>query len=198
MRQTPQTFSNPLLQGMRTPGLAASEQQRAMRLEDAYEAIGRIANAVREVGGRRKSLVFLTEGSSIGGSITTSASLSGDTTGAMIDALAAASVADLAVYPMNPAGLDLPTDRMIEGFTRQVDTASEGNTRGFGGREIAHDDLSNINHAVHAGQEPAARPGGPDRRRLAGRHQRPRRGRGPRAARCQRLLRASATSPTRK
>ena len=144
MRQTPQTFSNPLLQGMRTPGLAASEQQRAMRLEDAYEAIGRIANAVREVGGRRKSLVFLTEGSSVGGSITSSGSLSGDTTGAMLDALAAASVADLAIYPMNPAGLDLPTDRMIEGFTRQVDTASEGNTRGFGGREIAHEDLSNV------------------------------------------------------
>ena len=38
MRQTPQTFSNPLLQGMRTPGLAASEQQRSMRLEDAYHA----------------------------------------------------------------------------------------------------------------------------------------------------------------
>ena len=144
MRQTPQTFSNPLLQGMRTPGLAASEQQRAMRLEDAYHAIGRIANAVRDVGGRRKSLVFLTEGSSIGGSITTSASLSGDTTGAMLDALAAASVADLAVYPMNPAGLDLPTDRMIEGFTRQVDIGSEGGTRGAGGREIAQDDLSNV------------------------------------------------------
>ena len=85
LRQTPQTFSNPQLQGMRTPGLAASEQQRAMRLEDAYQAIARIANAVREVGGRRKSLVFLTEGSSVGGSITTSASMSGDTTGAMND-----------------------------------------------------------------------------------------------------------------
>jgi len=89
--------------------------------------------------------VFLTEGSSIGGSITTSGSLSGDTTGAINDALAAASVADLAVYPMNPAGLDLATDRMIEGFTRQVDTASENNTRGFGGREIAHEDLANVN-----------------------------------------------------
>lgn len=144
MRQTPQTFANPQTQGMRTPGLAASEQQRAMRLEDAYEAIGRIAGAVRNVGGRRKSLIFLTEGSSIGGSITSSASLSGATTGAMLDAIAAASVADLAVYPLNPAGLDLPTDRMIEGFTRSVDIASEANTRGFGGREVAHEDLSNV------------------------------------------------------
>ena len=47
---------NPLIAGARTPGLAASEQQRAMRLEDAYETIGRIANAVREVSGRRKGL----------------------------------------------------------------------------------------------------------------------------------------------
>lgn len=142
LRQTPQGFSNPLIAGTRTPGLAASEQQRSMRLEDAYEAIGRIANAVRDVSGRRKSLVFLTEGSSVGGSVTTSGSLSADTTGAMINALAAASVADLAVYPMNPAGLDLPTDRMIEGFTRQIDTASGGG--GGGGREIAHEDLSNV------------------------------------------------------
>jgi VWFA-related protein len=144
MRQTPQTYSNPLLNGTRTPGLAASEQQRAMRLEDTYDAIGRIAAAVRDVSGRRKSLVFLTEGSSVGGAITTSGALSADTTGAMLDALAEASVADLAVYPMNPAGLDLPTDRMIEGFTRQVDVGSEAGTRGFGGREIAHEDLSNV------------------------------------------------------
>lgn len=145
LRQTPQGFGNPLIAGARTPGLAASEQQRAMRLEDAYETIGRIANAVREVSGRRKSLVFLTEGSSVGGSITTSGSLTGDTTGAMMDALAAASVADLAIYPMNPAGLDLPTDRMIEGFTRQIDAASGGGGGGAGGgREIAHEDLGNV------------------------------------------------------
>lgn len=140
MRQTPQTFSNPTLNGTLTPGLAASEQQRAMRLEDAYERIGRIAMAVRNVGGRRKSLIFLTEGSSIGGSITSSGSLSASTTGAMLDAIAAASVADLAIYPMNPAGLDLPTDRMIEGFTRQVDIG----TGAGGGREVAHEDLTNI------------------------------------------------------
>jgi VWFA-related protein len=144
MRQTPQTFSDPLLQGVRTPGLAASEQQRAMRLEDAYEALGRIATAVREVGGRRKSLVFLTEGSSVGGAITTSGTVSADTNGALIDALAAASVADLAVYPLNPAGLDLPTDRLIEGFTRAVETGAAGGTRGFGGREVAHEDLTNV------------------------------------------------------
>ncbi len=144
MRQTPQTFSHPLLQGVRTPGLAASEQQRAMRLEDAYEAIGRIAMAVRDVGGRRKSLLFLTEGSSVGGAITTAGTVSADTTGALVDAIAAASIADLAVYPLNPAGLDVPTDRLIEGFTRAVEPASENSTRGFGGREIAHEDLTGV------------------------------------------------------
>ncbi len=144
MRQTPQTFSDPLVQGTRTPGLAASEQQRAMRLEDAYQAIGRIATAVREVGGRRKSLLFLTEGSSVGGAVTTAGTASADTTGALVDAIASASVADLAVYPLNPAGLDVPTDRLIEGFTRSVDIASEANTRGFGGREIAHEDLTGV------------------------------------------------------
>ncbi|HTV01585.1 MAG TPA: VWA domain-containing protein [Luteitalea sp.] len=144
MRQTPQTFSDALIQGTSTPGLAASEQQRAMRLQDAYEAIGRIAGAVRDVSGRRKSLIFVTEGSSVGGSITSSGGLAGDTRGTMLDAIAAASVADLAVYPLNPAGLDLPGDRMIEGFTRQVDVGSNDGRRGYGGREIAHDDLSNV------------------------------------------------------
>ena len=144
MRQTPQTFSDPLVQGTLTPGLAASEQQRAMRLENAYEAIGRIAMAVREVGGRRKSLVFLTEGSSVGGAITSAGTVAADTNGAMLDALAAASVADLAIYPVNPAGLDLPTDRLIEGFTRQVEQGNSNGTRGFGGREIAHEDLGNV------------------------------------------------------
>jgi VWFA-related protein len=144
MRQTPQTFSDPLLQGTNTPGLAASEQQRSMRLQDAYDAIGRIARSVREVGGRRKSLIFVTEGSSVGGSITSSGGLGGDTRGAMLDAIAAASVADLAVYPLNPAGLDLPGDRMIEGFTRAVDVGSNDGRRGYGGREIAHEDLGNV------------------------------------------------------
>ena len=144
MRQTPQTFSNPQLQGTGTPGLAASEQQRSMRLQNAYESIGRIASAVRDVGGRRKSLIFLTEGSSVGGAITTAGTMTGEATSAMVDAIAAASVADLAVYPLNPAGLDLPGDRLIEGFTRAVEVGSQAGTRGFGGREVAHEDLSNV------------------------------------------------------
>jgi hypothetical protein len=44
-------------------------------------------------------------------------------------------VADVAVYPINPAGLDTPTDGMIEGFTRAVDEQ---------GREVAHVDLSQL------------------------------------------------------
>jgi hypothetical protein len=52
----------------------------------------------------------------------------------MREALAHAAVADLAVYPLSPAGLDTPTDGMIESFTRAVDSS---------GREVAHVDLSN-------------------------------------------------------
>ncbi len=53
----------------------------------------------------------------------------------MSNAVAAATVADVAIYPVNPAGLDLPTDRMAEGFTRAVDEA---------GREVAHVDLGQM------------------------------------------------------
>ncbi len=135
MRQSPQVFNDSALEAYMTPGLAASEQQRSMRLQNAYDAIGRIAHAVRGVTGRRKSLIFLTEGSSIGASTAAAGALTGDTAAAMVNALAAASVADLAVYPMSPVGLDLPTDRLIEGFTRQVDGT---------GRDILYEDLGSV------------------------------------------------------
>ncbi|MCC6164834.1 MAG: VWA domain-containing protein [Acidobacteria bacterium] len=135
MRQSPQVFTDSALDAYMTPGLAASEQQRSMRLQSAYDAIGRIAHAVRGVTGRRKSLIFLTEGSPIGSSTAAAGALTGDTAASMVNALAAASVADLAVYPMNPVGLDLPTDRLIEGFTRQVHGT---------GRDILHEDLGNV------------------------------------------------------
>ncbi len=130
-----QVTPNRQLEGTRMPGLAASEQQRAMQLEQAYGSLGRVAHAVRDISGRRKTLVFLSEGSPVGASVTSSGSLSGNTTGAMLDALAAASVADLAVYPINPAGLDLPGEGLIEGHVRSVD---------LGNRDVAQDDLSNV------------------------------------------------------
>jgi len=119
--------------GRLPPGLAGSEQQRSMRLVDAYATIERVATAARAVTGRRKSLVFVSEGASQGAGQVASTALTADATSAMTNAVAAATAADVAVYPLNPAGLDLPTDRMIEGFTRQVEES---------GRDVAHEDLS--------------------------------------------------------
>ncbi len=127
MRQSPLATS--------APSLGSSNQQRSMRLADAYGTLERIATAARTVTGRRKALVFLSEGSPTGAAAVGSTALTAEATGAMLNAVAAASVADVAIYPVNPAGLDGPTDRMIEGFTRQV--AEDG-------REIAHEDLAGL------------------------------------------------------
>ncbi len=106
-----------------------------MRLAQAYGAIQQIAAAARTMTGRRKSMVFVSEGSPVGASSTASTALTAEATAAMRDAVAAATVADLAIYPLSPIGLDIPTDRMIEGFTRQVDEQ---------GRDVAHIDLANL------------------------------------------------------
>lgn len=121
--------------GPSAPGLAGSEQQRAMRLVEAYETVQRVSMAARSITGRRKSLVLLSQGSPVGASAVASTSLTAEATSAMRDAVAAATVADVAVYPISPAGLDTPTDGMIEGFTRAYDEE---------GREVAHLDLSQL------------------------------------------------------
>lgn len=121
--------------GPDAPGLAASEQQRAMRLVDAYGTVQRVATAARAITGRRKSLVLLSQGSPVGAAAAGATSLSAEATSAMRDAVAAATAADVAVYPISPAGLDTPTDGMIEGFTRGYDEE---------GREVADVDLSQL------------------------------------------------------
>jgi VWFA-related protein len=122
----------------RAPGMSdqlASDQLRSLRLAQAYGAIQRIATAARTITGRRKSMIFVSEGSPLGASSTASTALTAEATAAMRDAVAAATIADLAIYPLSPIGLDIPTDRMIEGFTRQVDEE---------GRDVAHLDLANV------------------------------------------------------
>lgn len=125
------------LNGPSATGLAGSDHQRAQRLADAYAAVQRIAMAARPATGRRKTLVLLTEGSPVGAGQTASTNLTVETTSAMLDAVAAATAADMAIYPLGPAGLDLPTDRMTEGFTRAVDADNPH-------REIAHEDLRQL------------------------------------------------------
>lgn len=132
MMRTPGALSSGIAGGYNTPGLAASEQQRSMQLEDAYGAITRIASAVRGLSGRRKSLLFLSEGSPVGASATSMGRTGGSPNRALQEAMATATVADLVVYPLNPAGLDTIGDRLIEGQMRQADSET--------GRPVAHED----------------------------------------------------------
>lgn len=109
--------------GDRTPGLAASAQERIIHLERAYEMIGRLAGAVAHMPARRKTLLYLSEGSSVGATVTAMGELNvgGSANRALQQAMAAATVADLAIYPMNPAGLDVAGERLIEGRIREQD-----------------------------------------------------------------------------
>lgn len=123
--------------GASTPGLAASAQERIVHLERAYEAIGRLAGAVAHMPGRRKTLLYISEGSSVGATVTSMGELNvgGSANRALQQAMAAATVADVAVYPMNPAGLDTPGERLIEGRIREQDPD---------GLYRAHEDNSNV------------------------------------------------------
>ncbi len=123
--------------GSRTPGLAASAQERIVHLEQAYESIGRLAGAVAHMPGRRKTLLYISEGSSVGATVTSMGELNvgGSANRALQQAMAAATVADVAIYPMNPAGLDLPGERLIEGHMREQDPD---------GLYRAHEDHSNV------------------------------------------------------
>ena len=123
------------LQGPSSPGLSGSDQQRSMRLVDAYGTVERIASAARDATGRRKSLIFVTQGSPVGASGTATTVLTAEATGAMRNAIAAATAADVAIYPLDPAGLSTGTERMVEGFTRQVDDQN---------RDVAHEDLARL------------------------------------------------------
>jgi VWFA-related protein len=123
--------------GRNTPGLAASAQERIVHLELAYQSIARIAAAVQSMPARRKTLLFLSEGSSVGATVTSMGELNvgGSANRALQEAMAHASVADLAVYPLNPAGLDVAGERLIEGRIREQDQD---------GLYMAHEDNANV------------------------------------------------------
>lgn len=112
--------------------LAADLQQHGTRLAQTYSVVGALGAGLADVAGRRKTLILLTEGPAA--PVREDQGTGPAAAAAMRQALARAAVADLAIYPLSPAGLDTPTDGMIEGFTRAVDSS---------GREVAHVDLSN-------------------------------------------------------
>lgn len=119
--------------GVATPGLRASQQHRAMQLEQAYHTVGQVAASVMHLPGRRKTLLFISEGSPVGAQ--SGHGGSGGAHNALHTAVAAASIADVAIYPMSPVGLDTPGERLIEGSVRAQDEA---------GRPVAHEDLTNV------------------------------------------------------
>jgi VWFA-related protein len=133
--------------GRNTPGLAASAQERIMHLEMAYRSVAQIASAVHNMPARRKTLLFISEGSSVGATVTSMGDLNvgGSANRALQEAMSHASVADMAIYPLNPAGLDTPGERLIEGRMREQDQD---------GRYRAHEDHSNIlNQYLQARQQ---------------------------------------------
>jgi VWFA-related protein len=98
------------------PGLAESQQQRVMQLEMAYESIARAAAAAMGLEGRRKTLLFVSEGSPVGATVNAAGGMIGSSSAslALRDALAAATVADMVVYTVTPTGLDVPGEYFIE------------------------------------------------------------------------------------
>lgn len=75
--------------------------------------------ALRDVTGRRKSLLLITEGSAFGAGMSDMMNRRYAKAGAtrvMQEALAAATVGNVAIYPLNPAGLDTADGELVQGF----------------------------------------------------------------------------------
>jgi VWFA-related protein len=123
--------------GYASQGLAGSQQQRVMQLEMAYETITRVAAHAIDIPGRRKTLLYVSEGSPIGSTVNASGQVagSGSANVALQNAMAAATVADMAIYTVTPTGLDVPGEFLIESNGRAVD--------GFG-RDITHEQVASV------------------------------------------------------
>ncbi|MGV3518613.1 VWA domain-containing protein [Luteitalea sp.] len=122
-------------------GLTADLEQHGTRLAQTYAVVSALGAGLADAPGRRKTLILLTEGPAA--PVRDDQGTGPAVAAAMRDALARAAVADMAVYPLSPAGLDTPTDGMVEGFTRAVDSS---------GRDVAHVDLSNAISDFMAGK----------------------------------------------
>jgi VWFA-related protein len=122
---TGQRLLDKTMVGLRFPG----ENFDAERL-DHYErlcaTIRDVSLALRDVAGRRKTMILISEGSSFGAgmsdmTVTMPTATNGERanvpTGslkAMNAALAAAAAGNVAIYPLNPAGLDVPEADLIQ------------------------------------------------------------------------------------
>jgi VWFA-related protein len=102
------------------------EAERLDHYERMCATIRNVSLALREVSGRRKTVVLLSEGSSFGSGLSDMTvrmpTARGDAranvpTGAsrvMNEVLAAAAAGNVAIYPLNPAGLDVPDADLIQ------------------------------------------------------------------------------------
>jgi VWFA-related protein len=82
-------------------------------------AIRDVSMASRDMAGRRKTVILLSEGSSLGAGMSGMTSRQYVPAGAahvMQEALAAAAAGNIAIYTVNPAGLDTPDNDLIIGF----------------------------------------------------------------------------------
>lgn len=137
MLQSPGRQATGGVGGYNTPGLGASQQQRVMQLEMAYESITRAAAAAVGLQGRRKTLLYVSEGSPIGSTVNAAGQVagSGSANVALQNAMAAATVADMVLYTVTPTGLDIPGEFLIETNGRHHDGA---------GREVLHEDMASV------------------------------------------------------
>jgi VWFA-related protein len=120
-----QRLPNKQMASVRFPG-QDFEAERLDHYERLCAMIRNVSLAFRDLMGRRKTVILLSEGSSFGAGMSdmivkmptpTSGGRANVPTGAtrvMNEALAAAAAGNIAIYPLNPAGLDVPDAELIE------------------------------------------------------------------------------------
>ncbi len=102
------------------------EDVRVDHYRRSCETLANVANALRDVSGRRKTVLLVSEGSSYGASMedmevrmpkptgTDRVNASSGSFRFMNEALAAAAAADVAIHPVNPLGLDIADADLIQ------------------------------------------------------------------------------------
>jgi VWFA-related protein len=122
---TGQRLLDKTMVGLRFPG-ENFEAERLDHYQRLCATIRDVSLALRDVTGRRKTVILISEGSSFGAGMSdmtvtmptaTNSERANVPTGslkAMNEALAAAAAGDVAIYPLNPAGLDVADADLIE------------------------------------------------------------------------------------
>ena len=154
-RFTGQRLPDKGMASMRSPG-QDFEAERLDHYERLCATIRDVSLALSSVTGRRKTVILVSEGSSFGAGMSDMtvkmptptnnqrANVPTGSSRAMNQALAAAAAGDVAIYPLNPAGLDVADADLIEapGLIREnlgPETYSEILTEARQAKEMARD-----------------------------------------------------------